>query len=491
MVTSDLLTSGGSASRHQITVDQRRRLVDVPSSLPPWLSPAQTMRAAAQEIAFILGTPAAVVGEGPEGWRVLGESREDSSTLSTRIATDASFDSTARVLEAREVVRWQPEGRDYTLTSLRFGVVPGHVVLVLDGDWTLAGSELLECAAALAGPSITLGAGAHSDAVEQFARELTKVTDVVEACHLLVRFAVDAVPSRYGSVAVPGDDGVLTIAATRGYPLALASHVRIDPGRGPIGAAYERARPLLVHDINAFVGGSFVRPRFRTASCVAVPVVAGAQVLAVMCLADRLDDTQYTADDVDRLRRFAAPLALAFSRLRSDARAQELSRAAIVDSGSGLFNRLYFQNRLDEELQRASRQGTPLSMQIIDVDSFKAINDRFGHLAGDAVLKDVAEILRRSVRVFDVCARFGGDEFAVVMPGSTLESATVVAERIRGRIHERQPRAADDPAVTVSVGVAQLRAGEHARDVIERADRALYQAKKGGKNRVVASTGSD
>jgi len=218
MVTSDLLTSGGSASRHQITVDQRRRLVDVPSSLPPWLSPAQTMRAAAQEIAFILGTPAAVVGEGPEGWRVLGESREDSSTLSTRIATDASFDSTARVLEAREVVRWQPEGRDYTLTSLRFGVVPGHVVLVLDGDWTLAGSELLECAAALAGPSITLGAGAHSDAVEQFARELTKVTDVVEACHLLVRFAVDAVPSRYGSVAVPGDDGVLTIAATRGYP---------------------------------------------------------------------------------------------------------------------------------------------------------------------------------------------------------------------------------------------------------------------------------
>jgi diguanylate cyclase (GGDEF)-like protein len=487
MATSDLLTSSGSAPRHQITPEQRRRLLDVPSSLPPWLSPAQLLRAAAQEIAFILGTPAAVVGEGPDGWRVLGESREDSSTLGSRIATDASFAASVKVLDARDVVRWQPEGREYTLTALRFGAGHGHVVLVLDGDWTSAGSELVECAMALASPGTSPSTGPHADSAEHFARELTKVTDVIEACGMLLRFAVDAVPSRYGSVAVPRDDGTLAIAATRGYPLALASHVRIDPGRGPIGAAYERGQPLLVHDINAFAGGSHQRPRFRTPSCAAVPVMAGARVLAVLCLADRSDDGPFTAADVDRLRGFAAPLALALARLHSEGRAQELSRAAIVDPGSGLFNRLYFQSRLDEELQRASRQRTPLSMQIIDIDSFKAINDRFGHLAGDAVLKDVADILRRSVRVFDVCARYGGDEFAVVMPGSTLDSATVVAERIRGRIHERQPATADDPAVTVSVGVAELRVGEQARDVIERADRALYEAKKGGKNRVVAS----
>ena len=146
MATSTLLSSGGSLPRHRITAEQRRRLLDVSSLLPPWLSPAQTMRAAAQEIAFILGTPAAVVGEGPDGWRVLGESREDSSTLGTRIATDASFDTSAKVLDVRDVVRWQPEGRDYTLTSLRFGDGHGQVVLVLDGDWMLAGSELVECA---------------------------------------------------------------------------------------------------------------------------------------------------------------------------------------------------------------------------------------------------------------------------------------------------------------------------------------------------------
>src|SRR4029453_11512346 len=102
-----------------------------------------------------------------------------------------------------------------------------------------------ECATALAGPGVTQGTGGHADSVERFARELAKVTDVAEACHMLLRFAVDAVPSRYGSAAVPGDHGVLTIPATHGYPLALASHVRIDLGRGPIGAAYERGRPLL------------------------------------------------------------------------------------------------------------------------------------------------------------------------------------------------------------------------------------------------------
>jgi diguanylate cyclase len=115
------------------------------------------------------------------------------------------------------------------------------------------------------------------------------------------------------------------------------------------------------------------------------------------------------------------------------------------------------------------------------------VNDHFGHLAGDAIIKEVADVLRRSVRVFDVCARYGGDEFAVVMPGSGLDSAVAVAERIRLRIADRQGLAAHEPAVTVSIGVAEIEAGDHTRDVIDRADRALYKAKKAGKNRVVAT----
>jgi len=242
-----------------------------------------------------------------------------------------------------------------------------------------------------------------------------------------------------------------------------------------------------VRDVEASRRTAHARARFRTRSCVLVPVTAGTEVLGVLCLADREGDEPFTPDDVARLGALVAPTALALARLRTEQQAHTLAQAAIIDSASGLFNRLYFQSRLQEELQRATRQGTALSLQIIDVDSFKAVNDRFGHLAGDAIIKDVADILRRSVRVFDVCARYGGDEFAVVMPGSHLEVAAAVADRIRLRIADRQPPVPHEPGVTVSIGVAELQAGEHARDVLDRADRALYEAKKAGKNRVVAT----
>jgi diguanylate cyclase (GGDEF)-like protein len=126
-------------------------------------------------------------------------------------------------------------------------------------------------------------------------------------------------------------------------------------------------------------------------------------------------------------------------------------------------------------------------LQLIDVDSFKSVNDRYGHPTGDAVIRGVADILRRSVRVFDVCARYGGDEFGVVMPGSRLDSAAAIAERIRVRIAERQPPLPQDPTITVSIGVAEFLPGDGAPDVIARADRALYEAKRAGKNRIVTT----
>jgi diguanylate cyclase (GGDEF)-like protein len=487
MTTFDsALAAGGSATRHRLSADQRRRLADVPSALPLWLSPLQTMRTAAQEIAHELGVPVAFAGFRGGAWQVLGESREDSSTLSARIAHGPTFAQAADALSEAPAARWELEGREHTLVPLPVGPAPRGVLLVLEGDWTLSASELQDCAAALVDvpvrPAVPPGASAES-----LARQLAKAVDAAEACEALVRFAVAAVPSRYASVALPAPDDTLAIVAAHGYAAALTSHVRIEPGRGLIGAVYRRGRPLLVRDVDAFRGAAQRRARFRTKSCVVVPVTAGADVLGVLCLADREGDVPFVADDVAKLGALVAPAALALARLRSERHVESLAQAAIVDPASGLFNRFYFQSRLQEELQRATRQGTALSLQLIDVDSFKTVNDRFGHLAGDAIIKDVADILRRSVRVFDVCARYGGDEFAVVMPGSRLQSAAAVAERIRLRIADRQPPRSHEPDVTVSIGVAELQSGDHARDVIDRADRAMYEAKRAGKNRVVAT----
>jgi diguanylate cyclase (GGDEF)-like protein len=485
-ISENPLAAGGSATRHRLSPDQRRRLADVPSSLPPWLSPSQTLRTAAQEIAQELGVSVAFAGRRGDAWRVLGESREESSTLGARIGGGPTFAQVAERLRDLPAARWELEGRQHTLVPLPIGVTGHGVVLVLEGDWTLSAFELQDCVAALlevpAHPAPSPGGAA-----EALARALAKATDVGEACEALVRFAVAAVPCRYASVALPATDHTLSVMAAHGYSAALTSHVRIAPGRGLIGAVYRRGRALLVRDVDALRGASSRRARFRTRSCVIVPVTAGAEVLGVLCLADREGNAPFAADDVARLGALAAPAALALARLRTERHVESLAQAAIVDPASALFNRFYFQSRLQEELQRASRQGTTLSLQIIDVDSFKAVNDRFGHLAGDAIIKDVADILRRSVRVFDVCARYGGDEFVVVMPGSGLDSAVAVAERIRLRIADRHRESLDEPGVTVSIGVAELRAGDHARDVIDRADRALYEAKKGGKNRVFAT----
>ena len=123
---------------------------------------------------------------------------------------------------------------------------------------------------------------------------------------------------------------------------------------------------------------------------------------------------------------------------------------------------------------------------MIDLDDFKMVNDKFGHLAGDAVIKEVAVILRRTVRMFDVCTRYGGEEFAILMPNSGAQSAATVAERIRRRIESyrfSEPALAS-LSVTASIGLAVSTSQLLPRDLIERADQALYQAKTLGKNRV-------
>ena len=130
---------------------------------------------------------------------------------------------------------------------------------------------------------------------------------------------------------------------------------------------------------------------------------------------------------------------------------------------------------------------------MVDVDHFKQLNDRLGHLAGDAVLRLIADVLRRSVRLFDVCARYGGDEFAILMPGSGPESSAQIADRIREGIEDTRPAGgpwADDLRITVSIGIAGYLA-ESGEELVGRADQALYSAKHAGRNRVVLNGASD
>jgi len=164
-----------------------------------------------------------------------------------------------------------------------------------------------------------------------------------------------------------------------------------------------------------------------------------------------------------------------------------IERLAIRDELTGAYNRRFLMECLARERSRAERLGAPFSICLVDVDHFKSINDTFGHAAGDSVLREMPAIAAGSLRAIDVFGRFGGEEFMVVLPGTGLDGARVVAERLRAAVALAKFPELKARALTVTVGVAEHARGEVTSDLTGRADRALYAGKAAGRNRVEAA----
>ena len=170
---------------------------------------------------------------------------------------------------------------------------------------------------------------------------------------------------------------------------------------------------------------------------------------------------------------------------RIEEQRRELERLATIDTLTGLYNRRYFTERLDQEVARVRRYGLSMSVLMLDVDKFKEVNDTFGHLAGDRALSMVGQVLRSALRRTDFAARYGGEEFCILAVATDIEGAESLAERIRKLIAAQPFSASDGGAfrITVSIGVAQLtpemRTGT---DLLAAADAAMYQAKSAGRN---------
>jgi diguanylate cyclase (GGDEF)-like protein len=171
----------------------------------------------------------------------------------------------------------------------------------------------------------------------------------------------------------------------------------------------------------------------------------------------------------------------------SRALSERMEKMAVTDHLTGLHNQRYFKDRIDNELSRARRYDLQLSMLVIDVDRFKSINDSFGHLAGDAVLKEISRRIVDTVRLSDVVARYGGDEFVVLLTETDKDSAKIVAEHVRESVSDL-PVAIDGESIIVSlsIGVASFPSPnvENCEELFKEADNAMYRSKKAGRNRV-------
>jgi diguanylate cyclase len=174
---------------------------------------------------------------------------------------------------------------------------------------------------------------------------------------------------------------------------------------------------------------------------------------------------------------------------------ERAEEAGLRDVVTAIGNRRFFDACFTEEVEKAQRLGDNICLALADVDRFKDVNDRFGHLVGDRLLRLFANILVQNVRGQDKVARFGGEEFALIFPGARLADAVTAAERIRGVLESKQwtiePSGERVGKVTASFGVAKLRPDESANDLLERADERLYEAKSRGRNCVVADGEAD
>ncbi|MEA2204288.1 MAG: hypothetical protein QOE77_1064 [Blastocatellia bacterium] len=283
----------------------------------------------------------------------------------------------------------------------------------------------------------------------------------------------------------------LEVKAAIGIPDELSDVAPIRLGEGISGAVMSKGEPLVVRNLDEIgrAPGAAQR-RYKTNSFISFPIKLGDRRIGLLNVSDKAGGGSYDDIDLSLIESIAPQMALALDRAEWQEKATEFQLMSITDPLTGLLNRRYLEERLNEELSRSKRYGYPMSFIMIDIDDFKHYNDRNGHQEGDHALQLTANCLKSSLRLADVASRYGGEEFCILLPQTALDEAAVIADRIRQMIHTTPyPHGKGQPlgAVTVSIGLSSYsKYLDTPETVIRAADRALYHAKSHGKNRIVA-----
>ena len=258
-----------------------------------------------------------------------------------------------------------------------------------------------------------------------------------------------------------------------------------DVGSRVARAIFTRKQPVAIADVaKTGLPPAPSERQYRSSSFLSVPISISGKMIGVMNFTDRATGEAFDKASLELFQTIAPQLAVAIDRASLKEKAGEFEQLSVTDSLTGLLNRRYIEERLAEEIKRSTRHGYPMSFMMLDVDNFKSYNDSFGHPAGDEALKIVGNVIRETLRGADVAARHGGEEFSILLPQTTREEAITIAERIRANLEATKFA---HRQVTASIGVACCSAELClSADLVSAADRALYRAKGGGRNRVVA-----
>lgn len=313
------------------------------------------------------------------------------------------------------------------------------------------------------------------EAINAIAQQMTAVLDLKELLSKVCVLIEHAFQVSHVSVLLLDEDD-LVLRANHGKltPRTLETG-RLPAGIGPWGRCLLEGETLIEN------GGSIESGLYvETASRMCIPLVSFGQTLGVLVLESERAGT-FNENDTQPLESVADICATAIQNANYVDRVKQL---AYLDGLTGIFNRRFFEMRISEEIERARRFGTGMGVIMVDIDQFKRLNDEFGHLLGDEVLRQVSSLLHQQLRKIDVVCRYGGEEFAILLSQTSPQHSLAIAEKLRRMVEAWQFPGVARP-VTISAGTANYPEHGTTRDeLVKAADAGLYAAKQSGRNRV-------
>jgi diguanylate cyclase (GGDEF)-like protein len=316
------------------------------------------------------------------------------------------------------------------------------------------------------------------EAINAIAQQTTAVLELKELLSKVCTLVQGAFQVSHVSVLLKDEDDIVIRAHHGKLTPCIPEGGRVPAGEGFWGRTLASATTLIENDV---VGGPGSNGFYlETASRMCIPLVSFGQTLGLLVL-DSSETGAFNVQDKQALESVADICATAIQNAHYVERMKQL---AYLDGLTGIFNRRFFELRMSEELERARRFGAGMAVIMVDIDHFKRLNDEFGHLIGDEVLRQVSSIFHQQLRKIDVVCRYGGEEFAILLAQTNPVHAVTVADKLRVMVEERQFPGVSRP-VTISAGAASYPDDGTTRDeLVKAADAGLYAAKQAGRNRV-------
>lgn len=322
-------------------------------------------------------------------------------------------------------------------------------------------------------------------------RALNFTNDLRKTLRMILDRSKDSVNAQKGSIMLLNPEtNELEVRVVRGIDPITEQRInegemectKIKIGEGLAGRAANQREVVVANEVRT--SKEFIQSKSSNVeNIICLPLIAGDELIGVMNVSNKRSGSTFSKDEIDLLTTLAGQAAMTIKNAN-------LYHLAITDGLTQLYIHRYFDQKLAEEVRRALRYHHPLSLCFIDLDHFKSVNDTYGHSTGDRALLETAKAIRVNLRETDLACRYGGEEFAVLMPETSTEEALMCAERLRSLVEQIQCVSDDGRRVSlrISVGVATIPAhASDAKSLVLKADQALYRSKEKGRNRVTCA----